>query len=507
MKSRRRFFRESSLVASGTLIVCATPLGLLAQADGGNNPLRDCSPVPTPPATRVPFSPETSIPVRTRYSAFNMPGARVKQLRQAYKLLRDLTQTNPDDPRGWLRQANVHCWYCGGENGDGVNAGPEVHGSWAFLPWHRMFLYVHERILGELVGDNTLTLPFWDWDTAGNDRMPPIYAEPMADGAPNPLFDANRGAGPMDTIPSSIVGPRAISLMLAPHSYDAPGGFGGTANGPNASSGTLEDNPHGPVHIWTGDPTLQASRPDMGILSTAARDPIFFAHHANIDRIWDVWLNQGQGRSNPTDPNWGIMSFNFYNQTAPSTWMSMAASDTIDHVSSLRYVYNGTPSPAGQPAVPIAMAVPAQGAESSIDISPRSHETIKVSAPAMPLAQAGTGPQKPVYVLHIQGIDIPPDKHVYVRVFIDAPDADDKTSIDSPNFVGQFSILATGKPMAAGAHASPKAEHKHLYNKALNLSEQQVAMLKAKRILEVKLVSAGSSLTRLPYQRAFITIR
>jgi len=506
LKSRRGFFRRSGLIVGGTLVVGASPSPLLAQA-GGNNPLQDCSPIPPPPATAVPFVPDTSISVRTRYSAFNMPAARVTQLRQAYKLMRDLTQNSPDDPRGWLRQANVHCWYCGGENGDGVNAGPEVHGSWTFLPWHRMFLYVHERILGELVGDNTLTLPFWDWDTTVHDRLPPIFADPMANGAPNPLFDANRGAGPGDIIPPSIVGPLAIQQMLAPLSFDVPGGFGGTPNGPTSSAGTLEDNPHGPVHIWTGDPSLQSANADMGILATAARDPIFFAHHANIDRLWDVWLNQGQGRTNPTSSSWCVESFNFYNQNASPTWMSMSFSDTIDHVNSLRYTYDGTPAPVVQPCPPIAMAVQAGGG-SAFDLSPQSRDSIKVPAPAQPAAQAvAPGAPKPVYVLHIEGIDIPPDKHAIIRVFVEKPDADASTGIDSPNFVGQFSIVASGKSMAAGAHAGTRATHKHIHNKALVLTDQQVAMLKSKSNLEVKLVSAGSSVKSLPYKRVYITIR
>lgn len=47
----------------------------------------------------------------------------------------------------------------------------------------------------------------------------------------------------------------------------------------------------------------------MGVLQTAARDPIFYAHHANIDRLWDVWLglkidDQDVNRRNPTDPDW-----------------------------------------------------------------------------------------------------------------------------------------------------------------------------------------------------------
>jgi tyrosinase len=33
-------------------------------------------------------------------------------------------------------------------------------------------------------------------------------------------------------------------------------------------------------------------------------DPIFYLHHANIDRLWSVWLELGNGRSNPVDPQW-----------------------------------------------------------------------------------------------------------------------------------------------------------------------------------------------------------
>ena len=109
--------------------------------------------------------------------------------------------------------------------------------------------------------------------------------------------------------------------------------------------------------------------------------------------------------------------------------------------------------------------------------------------------------------MHIEGIDIPPDKHAIIRVFVEKPDADASTGIDSPNFVGQFSIVASGKSMAAGAHAGTRATHKHIHNKALVLTDQQVAMLKSKSNLEVKLVSAGSSVKSLPYKRVYITIR
>jgi hypothetical protein len=49
---------------------------------------------------------------------------------------------------------------------------------------------------------------------------------------------------------------------------------------------------HGSVHIWVG-----------GLMSspgTAAADPIFWMHHANLDRLWWVWqTTPGNAGKNP----------------------------------------------------------------------------------------------------------------------------------------------------------------------------------------------------------------
>jgi polyphenol oxidase len=505
-KSRRSFFRKSGFLAGGVAGISFAKSGRSAHAQAPD-PMQDCSPFPPPPAVPGTFTPDTSIPVRTRLSAFELPDSRIGQLRLAYKRLRALTDSSPNDPRGWLRQANVHCWYCGGD-GNGASAGPEVHGSWRFLPWHRMFLYFHERILGELVGDTTLTLPFWDWDTPGRDRLPPIYADPGPQDDPNPLFDQNRGVTANDRIPPGIVDKDAMQSVLSPFSFEEPGGFGGTPDGIESAAGTLENSPHGPVHIWTGDPSFQAANPDMGVLATAARDPVFFAHHANIDRIWDVWLNLGETRSNPQESAWALESFGFYTQSAMPQWVTMTIGDTVNHEASLRYVYQGTPNPAISPALmAMASAAPQQGS-GTIDVSPQSRETIKVAIVAEPEAQQAlpTAPRKRVYVLHIDGIEIPADEHTFLRVFLDQPDANPKTPISSPGFVGQFAILAMNKgPNVPADHQRPA--HKHVHNKAFILNSQQVELLKGKKTVDVKLVAVGGKLTKIPYRRAYISIR
>ena len=37
----------------------------------------------------------------------------------------------------------------------------------------------------------------------------------------------------------------------------------------------------------------------MSAFATAAQDPIFWLHHANIDRLWEAWLALGD----PDDPS------------------------------------------------------------------------------------------------------------------------------------------------------------------------------------------------------------
>ena len=75
----------------------------------------------------------------------------------------------------------------------------------------------------------------------------------------------------------------------------------------------MENIPHGPVHVWIGDNT-QPNLEDMGSLYSAARDPIFYSHHANVDRMWTIWKTLGGKRSDITDPDWLESGFLFYDE-------------------------------------------------------------------------------------------------------------------------------------------------------------------------------------------------
>ena len=174
--------------------------------------------------------------------------------------MRELAQ---DDPRSLIRQAWLHDYYCGG----GWSSGG-VHGSWAFLPWHRAFVYYHERILARLVNNENFRLPVWDWEN--NSRLPSFFEEL---GLPT-FLTGTSGRLPN---PGNWLDPCAIQAWLASERFED---FGGAVNSCQAAGGV-----HTVVHT-------RVVGGAMRFPATAAADPIFYAHHGNVDRFWWHWQKQ-----------------------------------------------------------------------------------------------------------------------------------------------------------------------------------------------------------------------
>jgi tyrosinase len=59
----------------------------------------------------------------------------------------------------------------------------------------------------------------------------------------------------------------------------------------------LENGPHGEVHVEVG--TVNGVREAMADIRVSPADPIFWLHHAQIDRLWSLWQVQNPGQ-NPT---------------------------------------------------------------------------------------------------------------------------------------------------------------------------------------------------------------
>jgi tyrosinase len=200
------------------------------------------------------------------------------ELRAAFAKLQE-----KDDERGYQHLAGIHGlpvpFYC-----------DQAHGQPAFLPWHRAYLYRFELALRSTGHD--VMLPWWDWITVR--RLPPSYEE-LA-GQANPLSSmpinelarqqGERGEGTegqdaeelrLARLPDTVREPERARTRLptAPeieHVMEYRDFASLTLN--------LEDY-HGAVHMWVGG--------HMGDIPFAAYDPIFWAHHCMIDRLWRMW--------------------------------------------------------------------------------------------------------------------------------------------------------------------------------------------------------------------------
>jgi polyphenol oxidase len=488
--SRRRFLGQAGLLAGA-----AGWLGLNARSARADVP-QDCSPpVPTQPA--VPFTPESQTPLRQRLSAWDPNNqSNIAKLKQAYSAMRQLSMTDPTDPRGWQQQANVHCWYCGG-GGNGIQ-GESIHFSWWFFAWHRCYLYFHERILGKLISDQTVALAYWDWDNPQRRTLPPPFVTP--NDPSNSLYDGNRGETPAAAMSDDAFA-NLDSILNSPSTTQET--FFGINTTSSNDGGQIENGVHGYVHLWTGNIDLEPT-PDMGVLQTAAQDPVFFAHHCNIDRLWDVWLSSSSRHQNYADPAWLTHRWTFYDEN--KVWTSISVADVLDHETSLRYTYG--PSPPMTKQLALFHIVPAA---QPIDVTSEPvTRTVEVPGQLRSLVAESAGQPAPrparSFVLHIDGVIVPEGRGAYARVYVNLPNADISTSVGVPEYAGYF--------VRVPEHATPKTAHQEQpqpRNYVFNVTERIAQMIDQKQNLSVTLVPFNGrnkkpTSMKMSFSRIYLTV-
>jgi hypothetical protein len=247
----------------------------------------------------------------------------------------------PEDTRNWYRFAMIHLVDC-------------PHGNWWFLPWHRGYIGWLEAIIRELTGAKDFALPYWDWTAlprlpesfvsgklnpanfpiAGfmdfkakfekpfNDYFNALNAAQLAQlklrnymtpdsvwasiehAASNPMFPsifsdiANvRALNPPNSPIFSATTARAVALAtildaMGPRQFLDFSSGKSAAHQLRAVQGVLESQPHNNVHGEVGG----GSATSLGFMSAflSPVDPIFFMHHTNLDRLWDVWTRKQQ---------------------------------------------------------------------------------------------------------------------------------------------------------------------------------------------------------------------
>jgi hypothetical protein len=231
--------------------------------------------------------------------------------RKAIKAMQALPASNP---LSWTYQAAIH----------GNTVLPPLaawntceHGTYFFWSWHRMYLYWFERIIRKMSGDYGWALPYWNWSSASERQLPAAFRDPTSE-----LYTSHR---------NSAMNSGAGSLPASDVSYTTAFSF---VNFASASS-SLEGTPHGAVHVDVGG--------WMGSVPTAAQDPIFYLHHCNIDRLWNLWLRQGGGRTDPlSDNTWKTSQFLFFD--ANGAQVKMTGCEVLRAAEQLNYTYEGEPT-------------------------------------------------------------------------------------------------------------------------------------------------------------------
>ena len=435
-------------------------------------------------------------PARYRRMNASAPGFPSRILDSYRKAIRAMLKLPPSDPRNWYRNALVHTIDC-------------PHGNWWFMPWHRGYVGWFERTCRELSGDPDFAFPYWDWTIEPRvpvamfeDVLTPTapeyiasfeefkdkfqgvvksYWDALSDDQVNQLlvrglrfpedlwFDIGYPRSPfffprakaryLSREKPDLDGKTARSVLLstildalAPRDFIGFGSPKTMQHSGLTGFGVLEGQPHNRVHNCVGgiftDPsghTIDAGGFMQGNLSPV--DPLFFLHHSNIDRLWDVWTRKQQARGYPTVPTegdhalWANEPFLFFVDDQGKPLGPKTAGDFAT-IGDFAYDYQpGSGEEVVQPPALAAarsakperfaarLAAPAAGAAGAAG-----------GSVALPAALLG-GPNAPRLTARIT-VALPPLSHAgdYI-VVADAPQGSAATNPSNPHFVASLAMF------------------------------------------------------------------
>lgn len=308
----------------------------------------------------------------------NSPAAKA-DLDALAKALAIMKKLPCDDPRSWYYQGAIHNVpgdiahnpYCAQFTSGGTplagwdgctHGGGENH----FLLWHRLFTLHFERIVRKLSGKADFAMPYWDYTNtqAGYRVMPASFrsrTDSLYEGARyRPL---NNG----QAIDASMNPALDTALINQYRSF-------------SLFNTNIDQAPHGAMHDYIGSGNLetpvwnriyQQAVPGglMGNVPSAAFDPIFWVHHANIDYLWAAWARSSRGQA----PNLAALEaspwkYQFFDENGKSVTYTVAqAYEAALHPD---YRYDVLPAPSEkmlgaptptQEAAPVPLASAAVG--------------------------------------------------------------------------------------------------------------------------------------------------
>jgi tyrosinase len=243
---------------------------------------------------------------------------------------------------------------------------PQAHGAPGFLPWHRAYLLDLEREIQSI--DQSVAMPYWRFDQPAPNIFTLDYLGvsnalgTVQFSATNPMqFWTTDGVQGINRRPlfNTTVAPPGLRTEAQTLALGNPGALYRTFR-------SLEGNPHGSAHVSFGG--------SISSIPTAAKDPLFFLLHCNVDRLWAKWQRLN-GRFDPA--------------LAASYDSNLPAGNPIGHnLSDTMWPWNGITGPPRPPTAPggglaPSLCVPAPGPQ------PRVRSSLDYQGSVNALAREG----------------------------------------------------------------------------------------------------------------------
>jgi tyrosinase len=352
------------------------------------------------------------------------------------EIARVYANAGPNDPNRLLAAAMWNTCQAHGMNGL-----PQDYRM--FMPWHRMYVYYFERIIRNVLSDNTFTLPYWDYTSPGKRAIPEQFRR-ANDPVFKSLFRGNRNDGMTgranvnagEPIDKGQTGNPLNLEALAQAEYERRGVVQGFCS-------LLDGRLHGSVHVLVGQGT------NMGSILWAARDPIFWLHHCNIDRLWASWNKAG--RANPAG-GWLTQSFVFADENGAQVDALVRDFVDTETIPGGAYQYDKLePVPPIAP-VPLAasagLVVATQAQPGAIRLNPSAPVRVALAPAVVPLSSPIGRGRRTFLVLRNLEASAPPE--VLYDVYVDPPSgAPSSSPAGTINFFDAVSHSADHGAMSA----------------------------------------------------------
>jgi hypothetical protein len=297
----------------------------------------------------------------------------------------------------------------------------------------------------------------------------------------------------LDDLAARAVAISTILDALGPTNFEDFASHKVSYHSDSSTRGVLESQPHNLVHnevggLLTGPPDRQGFMRDF--LSPV--DPIFFMHHSNIDRLWDVWTRkqlltgQQQGRPDkypiaPTSADdlkaWKAEPFLFF--IGPDG-KPVAQQTAGDYLSTALFDYDYQPG-SGEIVVPKTTAVVhglagqkfrATMLPQAAAASNQASAAVKVPGglPAAAMQKDG------VRLVARITVELPPDsRDVRLHVLVNVPPEARHVSFSDPSYAGTFEPFS--------GHRRTSANHEsHSVTFSVGLTHSVAQLATAKRV-------------------------